>query len=90
MDRRRKAQQRKRIDMIGIAQNRDGKAKHGEAWKRKRKATQRTATEPKSDDTLRNGTESLRQDPKRNRRALTGNETEKQKYRAGGIRQKGR
>lgn len=57
--------------MIGIAQNRDGKAKHGEAWKRKRKATQRTVTEPKSDDTQRNGTESLRQDPKRNRNALT-------------------
>lgn len=44
-DRRRKERQRKRIDMIGIEQNRNGKVKHGEAWKRKRKATQRTATE---------------------------------------------
>ena len=45
MDRRRKAKQRKRIDMIGIEQDRDGKAKYGRARKRKRKATQRTATE---------------------------------------------
>ena len=54
-----------------IEQDRNGKAKHGEAWKRKRKATQRTATEWY-------------------RIATTEPETEKQKYRAGGIRQKGR
>ena len=45
MDRRRKAQQRERMDMIGIEQDRDGKTKHGQARKRKRKATQRTAVE---------------------------------------------
>lgn len=71
MDRRRKAQQRKRIDMIGIEQNRNGKDRHGQAWKRRRQASQRAATEW-------------------HRIATTGPETEKQKYRAGGIRQKGR
>ena len=54
-----------------IEQDRNGKAKHGRARKRKRKATQRTAAEW-------------------HRIATTGPETEKQKYRAGGIRQKGR
>ena len=71
MGRRRKAQQRKRIDMIGIEQDRNGKAKQGRARKRKRKVTQRTAVEW-------------------HRIATTGPETEKQKYRAGGIRQKGK
>lgn len=50
---------------MGCERHSNGKAKHGEAWKRNRKATQRTATELKSDDTLRNGTESLRQEAKR-------------------------
>nr|DAG74991.1 MAG TPA: hypothetical protein [Caudoviricetes sp.] len=68
--------------------HRNGKEKRRSErqWKgnvRNRIATKGAATEQQCKDTLRNGTESLRQDPKRNRRALTGNETEKQKYRAG-------
>ena len=59
------------MDVIGIEQDRNGKAKHGEAWKRKRQAMQRMAAEWHRIDT-------------------TGPETEKQKYLAGGIRQKGR
>ena len=74
--------------MIGIAQNRDGKAKHGEAWKRRRQASQRAAAERQRKDLNRdercsNGTAVLRYATEWHRIATTGPETEKQKYRAG-------
>ena len=69
MDRRRKAQQRERMDMIGIEQECNGKAKYGQARKRKRQAMQRTATE-----WHRIATTGPETEPKSNERTCNGRE----------------
>lgn len=80
--------------MIGIEQNRNGKAKHRIEQQRRRQASQRVAAERQRKDLNRdercsNGTEVLRYATEWHRITTTGPETENQKYRAGGIRQKG-
>lgn len=76
--------------MIGIEQDRDGKEKRRSERQRSRKAMVRNGMAPNRYDRTRNGIEERRQDLQWKREALISGETEKQKYRAGGIRQKGK